>query len=253
MSENRTTQQGTHPARYDDEFAPLSDNAALRRRVERQLGKRREFMIDLGAYVIINAGLLVAFGAAGMLWIAGVVALGWGAGVAAHGIDTYYQTGRRAANRLARMHQAFREAYGPDWYETATPKQLQVIRRRVDDPINKRKEFYMHAAVYACIIPLLWLVYFSLTPTMILWPLIAMAGWGFGLLGHGASVFASNRQEDAVAREMERQRALLSYAEWDGEKPKNDFREDGAHLDEDGELTDSMAREIEREIQRSRR
>ncbi|MBL8146258.1 MAG: 2TM domain-containing protein [Anaerolineae bacterium] len=253
MSENRPSRHSTTLAQYDDEFAPLSDNAALRRRVERQLNKRREFMISLGAYIVINAGLLVAFGAAGMLWIAGVVALGWGAGVAAHGIDTWYQTGRRAAGRLAGMHQAFRDAYGPDWYETATPKQLQAVRRRVDEPINKRKEFAMHAAVFALIIPMLWLLYFTLTPDIIMWPLIAMAGWGFGLLGHGVSVFASNRQEDAVAREMERQRALIDAAQWDGEKAKNDFREDGARLDEDGELTDSMAREIEREINRSRR
>jgi len=247
------SQRGMTLAQYDVEFAPLSDDGALRRRVERQLNKRREFMIDLGAYIVVNAGLLIAFSATGMFWIAATVALGWGAGLAAHGIDTYYQTGRRAANRLARMHQAFRETYGPDWYETATPKQLQVIRKRVDDPICKRKEFYMHAAVFACIIPMLWLLYFTLTPEIILWPLIAMAGWGFGLIGHGATVFASNRQEDAVMREMDRQRALLAHADWDGEKPKNDFRDDDARLDEDGELTDSMAREIEREIQRSRR
>lgn len=106
----------------------------------------------------------------------------------------------------------------------------------MDEPINKRKELTMHAAVYACIIPLLWLVYFSVGFTSVPWPLIAMVGWGLGLAGHAASVLSHGRQENEVEREMERQRRIIEMANGTGEKPKNDFRTNRDLVTDDGEL-----------------
>ena len=242
------------PGDVDPEFAPMSDDLALRRRVERQINKQNEFRLSLGAYIVGTLGLSVLFIGLGVAWIAGVVALGWGAGVAVHGIDTYYQTGPRAARRLARMHQAFRDAYGPDWYDTASVRQLDKIRRRVDEPINKRKEFFMHLAVFLCIIPMLWLIYGALTPDLpIPWPLLATLGWGAALLLHGLYSLPSIRQSDVVEREMDRQRSLIAEAGGDIEKPKRSRPDEPLALDEDGELTDDMLEIIERERHSSSR
>lgn len=252
-----STQRRAKPAQSDDEFAPLSDDEALRRRVIRQVNKRREFQTHLIIFLAFNALFLVVFTAIDIPWVAAVILFGWGSGLAAHGVDTWYQTGRRATNRLARMHQAFRDAYGPDWHETASVQQLRAIRKRLDDPINKRKEFYMHAAVYLCTIVSLWLVYFMATPDGFLWPLVVMAGWGLGLLGHAFEAFSHGRSESTIEQEMERQRAQLEAAQYGSEKPKNDFREaddqPALTVGPDGELVEPDAETDERATTRRAR
>lgn len=220
------------PSPQDDELAPLSDNGALRRRVERQMDKRNEFRLSLAAYVIANAVLIVALGSAGQLWIAGIIALGWGAGVAIHGIDTYTQTGRRAARTQALAQQAFREAYGPDWATTASRKQLRATYDRAVQPVNQRKEFAMHLAAYLCIIPMLWLIFLATAITGFPWPALVMTGWGLGLIGHGLSIRWNERATGSVEREMERQRRLIAEAGGEPVKRKNG----GWALAEDGEL-----------------
>lgn len=254
MTEASSRPRRSDPAETDDEFAPLSDNEALRRRVIRQVDKRREFQTHLVVFIAFNALFIVVFTMMGIPWVAAIILLGWGSGLAAHGIDTYYQTGRRAATRLARMQQAFRDAYGPDWYETASTSQLQAIRKRLDDPVNKRKDFYIHAAVYAIIITMLWMFWFTLTPDAIMWPLIVMGGWGLGLIGHAFDAFAPGRSNRALEQEMERQRALIEEAQWGGKKPKNDFtgagHEPAMTVGPDGEL---VALDDEAEAKQKRR
>jgi hypothetical protein len=237
------------PSPRDDELAPISDNAALRRRVERQMAKRNEFRLSFVAYVLVNAGLLVVLGSTGMLWLAGIIALGWGAGVAVHGIDTWYQTGRRAARTQARAQQAFRDAYGPNWAKKASRKQLRAVYDRAVQPVNQRKEFAMHLAAYLCVIPLLWLLFLAADVVSFPWPGLVMAGWGLGLIGHGLSIRWNDSVSNSVEREMERQRALIAETDNEPAKRKN---EDWA-LGADGELPDALAAELERVQKQSRR
>ena len=270
----------------DDDLAPPGDDAALRRRVERQMKKRSDFWKNAIAYAIVIPLMWIVFGfssgiiagefgttfpfniAANFPWPL-IVMLGWGAGLAGDAIETYQKTGKRAARRLANLHAEFRADFGPQWYRTASRKQLKAVRRSVDKPIKQRIDFYKNIASFAFIIPMLWVIYgvssgfiagefgtdfpFNVA-TQFPWPLIVMLFWGLDIAKNGYSVIAGRRQETAIEREMERQRSLAGHDEWDDEKPKNDFYDsDEPRLTEDGELTDSMVREIEREIRRSRR
>jgi len=241
--------------RIEDDIAPLSDEAALRRRVTRQIKKRREFYGHLLIFGVMCMVFLALFTALGIPWVAGVIALAWGSGVAAQAIDLYFDTGKRAAVRLAHMHQAYRDAYGPRWHEKATPQQLQAVRKRVDGPVEKRKEFYQHAAVYVCINLMLWLLYLSVMPGGFAWPAIVSGTWGLGLLSHANDTFSASRSKKSIDREVERQRALIEEAQWDGEKPKNDFLEadDEAAMTvgPDGELVE-ISGEMDEEAKQKR-
>jgi hypothetical protein len=228
--------------RIEDEIAPLSDETALRRRVTRQIKKRREFRSHLVIYIAINLMFFVFFAALGIPWVAGIIALSWGSGLAAQAIDLYYDTGKRAAARLTRMHQAYRDAYGPHWADDATREQLVRLRQETDGPTQKRSELAQHAAVFVCINLMLWFLYLVLMPESFPWPLLVTGFWGLGLAGHINEIFSKPRSDKAVEAEIERQRALLAEAAWDGEKPKNDFRdaedEPSLTVGPDGELVE---------------
>jgi hypothetical protein len=269
----------------DDDLAPPGDEAALRRRVERQMKKKSSLVKNFIAFAVVIPLLWVIYGvssgfigaefgtdfpfnlAANFPWPI-IVMLGWAAGLANDAIETWFKTGKRAAHRLARLHEAFRAEYGPQWYRTAPRRELKAIRKRVDRPIKKRMDFYKNIASFSFIIPMLWVIFgvssgfisqefgsdfpFNVA-TAFPWPLIVMFFWGLGIINDGMGAINAERKENAVEREMERQRSLVEQAVGDPGKPKNDFRDDGARLSEDGELTDSMVREIEDEIRRGRR
>lgn len=266
----------------DDDLAPPGDEAALRRRVERQIKKKNDFWKNLLAYVVVIPILWVIYGMIGGVFGAdasfpltltqfpwpAVVMLGWAAGLAGDAIDTWHKTGARAARRIVRLHEAFRAEYGPQWYRTAPRRELKAIRKRVEKPYRKRISFYKNLASYAFVIPMLWVIYGFVANTVTLniggdstastvislpWPLIIMFFWGLGLINDGLSVRSTARAEKHIEREMERQRSLVDdQPDWPDEKAKNDFS-DEARLAEDGELSDSVAREIERAIKRGSR
>jgi hypothetical protein len=195
-----------------------------------------------------------------------IVMFGWGAGLASDAIETWFKTGKRAARRLAHLHDEFRAEYGPQWYRDATRRELKVVRRRVDKTYKKRVDFWKNLGSFVFVIPMLWIIFgFSSgflnsladadIPQAIVgfpWPLIVMLLWGFDIAKNGVELMGARRQEGAVEREVERQRSLAERDAWGEDKPKNDFRDDVPHLTEDGELTDSMARAIERDLQRRR-
>ncbi|MFN8378294.1 MAG: protein kinase [Anaerolineae bacterium] len=268
----------------DDDLAAPGDEAALRRRVERQIKKKNDLWKNALAYVIVNPILWVIYGTSTGI-IGGefgtgfpfnlaqfpwpiVVMLGWAAGLAGDAIETYHRTGPRAARRIARLHEAFRAEYGPQWYRTAPRKDLKAIRKRVDKPYKKRIDFYKNIASFCFVIPMLWVIFgytsgiigaqfgtdfpFNVA-TSFPWPLIVMFFWGLGIVNDGLSARSAVRTESTIEREMERQRSMVDQSDWPDQKAKNDFRDDEARLSEDGELTDSMVREIEREIKRGRR
>ncbi|MFN8378296.1 MAG: 2TM domain-containing protein [Anaerolineae bacterium] len=211
--------------RIDDDIVPLTDEAALRRRVVRQVKKSRDLRTHFVIYLVMNLVFLVFFTALEIPWVAGIIAMSWGSGLAAQAVDVHYDTGKRAAERLARMHQAYRDAYGPRWYENATRAQLIEVRRQTDEPIKKRAALYEHVAVYTLINLMLWLIYFAVMPGSIPWPLLVMGLWGIGLGANVADTYSGGRQNANIDREVERQRALIEQAQWGGEKPKNDFLE----------------------------
>ena len=270
----------------DDDIAPPGDEAALRRRVERQLKKKSSLWKNALAYVVVIPIMWVVYGLSSGIfgpnpidanlplalmqfpWPA-VVMLGWAAGLAGDVIETYHRTGARAAQRIARLHEAFRADYGPQWYRSAPRKDLKALRKRVDKPYKKNIDFQKNIASFAFIIPMLWIIYgFSsgfisaqiaggdATVNAALgfpWPLIVMFIWGLNIINDGLSVRSAARTESAVEREMERQRSMAGAANWPDEKAKNDDHDDSTRIGEDGELTDSLAREIEREINQKRR
>lgn len=268
----------------DVDFAAPHDEGALRRRVETQMKKRGDFWKNAIAYVVVIPILWIIFGTTSDVvasigtgfpfnifsefpWPL-IVMFGWGAGLAADAIETHHKTGKRAAHRLAVLHEEFRAEYGPQWYRTAPRKELRAIRRRVDKPIKQRVDFFKNLVSYLFIIPMLWVIFgvssgiigsqfgtdfpFNLA-TQFPWPLIVMFFWGLGIVTNGFAVLNERRKHSRVEREMERQREMVDRSPWDYEKPKNDFRDDEPRLTEDGELSDSMAREIERDLQRRRR
>ena len=76
------------------------DMKRLRKTVEQRIAKRKEFLMDFVAYVLIIPLLWVIhgiFGPPNIPW-ALFATLGWGAGLVMHGIDTFYQSG--AGDRL---------------------------------------------------------------------------------------------------------------------------------------------------------
>lgn len=226
--------------RLEDDLAPISDEAALRRRVIRQVRKRRDFRTHLTVFLVMNLIFFVFFSVLAIPWVSGVIALAWGSGLAAQGVDVYFDTGKRAAARLARLHQAFRDAYGPRWAEEATRAQLVAVRQETEAPYRKRAGLYQHAVVYLVINLMLWFIYFSIMPGSVPWPLLVTGLWGVGLAANAVDTFAGKRQDESLEREVERQRALIEEAQWGSEKPKNDFLEadeqPGLTVGPDGEL-----------------
>jgi hypothetical protein len=238
--------------RYADlDLVPMDDEIAIRKRVEAQMNKRREFYGNLGAYIAVNLALWIIFSFIHIdVPVPMIVMLGWGAGLAAHAIETFYATGRRARHRLQTIQDEFYRLYGADW-ERADRKELRRVRDRVVQPITKRREFTDHLAIYVCINLMLWLLNLSFIHADFPWPLIVSLGWGFGLVAHGFEAMTTASRENALNRAIDRERDQM-YA---GDKPKRDrlyiddepVRSSGVRLTEDGEFTDSMISELEAE------
>jgi hypothetical protein len=249
---------------YDPDLVPIDDEKAIRRRVEAQFNKRKEFWGHLTAYVVVNVAMWGIFtftgGFPGFPWPL-IVMFGWGSGMAAHAIETYYATGRRAMRRLRIIQDEFYRVYGPDW-PRADRKELRRIRQRVTEPLTKRREFSEHLAVYLCINLMLWIIYAASSNIDFLqgisgvpWPLIVMFGWGIGLAIHASEAIGTGSRVNAIERAVERERDAI----YGSEKLKNDRLSDSradlslsergtlnVRLTEDGEFTDSMIEDIQR-------
>jgi serine/threonine protein kinase len=267
----------------DDELAPPDDSAALRRRAERQVKKRNEFFGHLAAYIVVNILLWTIFGFTRGGELFGpdfafnaapwplIVMLGWGAGVLSHGIETFFETGKRAARRIVRVHQEFERVYGPRWWQTASKQELRRVRKRVEEPMKKWQEFFEHLGVYVMINTMLWVIYsFTLGSTEVNfpWPLVVMAAWGVGMVVNLFDVLGVRANQRAIDRQIEAEMAER-YGRTEKAKRKNDEflpadetaglsdSEDesayGVRLTADGELTDSVAQQFERRGRGARR
>jgi serine/threonine protein kinase len=243
--------------RYADlDLVPMDDEIAIRKRVEAQINKRKEFYGHLIAFGVVNLALWIIFSFIQIGFpVPLVVTLGWGAGMAAHAIETMYATGRRARLRLQTIQGEFYRSYGANW-EKADRKELRRIRDRVVQPITKRREFAEHLVVFICINLMLWILNTTFIQADFPWPVLVTLGWGIGLVFHAFEAVTSASHENAINRAIDRERDQL-YA---GDKPKRDQsyvsdspeRSSGVRLTEDGEFTDSMIDEIEAD-ERARR
>lgn len=248
------------------EGIPSDEEQSIRRRIEQGYKKRGEFFTHLAVYVFVILTMFVIytfsggfsfglpFGFAEFPWPL-IVAFGWGAGLAAHGVDTYFQTGARAATQDRIVDQAMREKYGEGWQRTVSKKEYSKTRHNALKPYKKRVELLEHVAVFIPINLMLWFIYFSSGDNDFAWPLIVTLGWGAGFAGHLADSFfgsdaQSARRDRAVQREVERElQRRDSYAL---QKPK---RTGSVRLNEDGELTDSIAEawELDEQPRQSKR
>lgn len=98
------------------------------------------------------------------------------------------------------------------------------IEQRVTKRINKRREFYTHAAVYIVVNAGLWMLWAVVNATGVAsqmmtlagdntemisssfpWPIIVMLGWGIGLAIHAFEYFTADAMENMKQREIERE------------------------------------------------
>jgi serine/threonine protein kinase len=253
------------------------DPVSMRKRAEYQVKKRNEFIGHAASYGIVITIMWIIYGfTTGFLgdgpwslpWPA-IVMFAWGAGLAAHGVETYFETGKRAAVRVRAVQDGYRQTFGANW-RRQDRKALRKVRRVVEKPFTKRREFYQHLAVYVPINIMLWMIYaFSNDflgdgPWSFPWPLIVMLGWGIGLVANGVETFGANRQEKAIANAMAKERELL-YGD-SVVQGKSKRKNDHVSLDEiaddeydspvrltgDGELTESMVTERDEADQQQR-
>ncbi|MDX2139763.1 MAG: protein kinase [Chloroflexota bacterium] len=240
----------------DDDNAdmPASEEAYIRRRVEKRIEARNSFLGHLGAYIGVNAVLWMVFifngGLEGFMSAGGdfpwpmLVSLFWGAGFAAHAVETWFATGERAKSRDRIVRTAMREEYGTNWYKIANKKQFKEVRRRVLKTRNEVQEFFSHLAVYLMVNGGLWSIFLSSGGFEdggdFPWPMFVTLFWGIGLVANAIGVWGSKRNEVAIERAYARELESESLLEEKAKRKNSEIR-----LTEDGELTDSMVAEIE--------
>jgi hypothetical protein len=124
-----------------------------------------------------------------------------------------------------------------------------AIRRRVQERLNKRKEFIAHFAAYIMTNLTLWILYFLVEPNTlwILIPIMSTLGWGIGLVIHGSVVFFESGgmdawQEREMQKEIARERMRRGLPPEDGESWEKPKRDRIMRLTDDGELIEDEDR-----------
>jgi serine/threonine protein kinase len=233
----------------DNADMPPSEEAYIRRRVEKRIEARNGFLGHLGAYVGVNAMLWMIFifngGLEGFMSAEGsfpwpmLVSLFWGAGFFAHAVETWFATGERAKTRDRIVRTAMRDEYGANWYNVANKKQFKEVRRHVLKTRNEVQEFFSHLAVYLMVNGGLWAIFLS-SDSDFPWPMFVTLFWGIGLVANAIGVWGSKRNEVAIERAYARELESESLIEEKAKRKNSEIR-----LTEDGELTDSMVEAIE--------
>jgi hypothetical protein len=117
-----------------------------------------------------------------------------------------------------------------------TDLDYEKARKRVEKRMKKRQDFYVHIVLYVAVNLFLWCIWFLSDATSFPWPLFVMGGWGIALVVDAVETYFESsaklqeRREQAIQRELERERALKA-GDVVLEKPKRTAR-----LAEDGEL-----------------
>ena len=174
------------------------DEASIRRRAQQRINQRRGFMIHLLVYVLIIFMLLgvqngssiaireffaspefiTEVGADGQAigqalmpladlpW-AVVLAVVWGGGLVSHGLNVFYNSGRRLTRKRDRIRQEMVEYYGSDWQNTVSDVDYQRVRRSVENRSKRVVGLLTHLVTAIAIttaIFMVWDVVLSLLP-----------------------------------------------------------------------------------------
>lgn len=249
----------------DGEIASIDieNEEAIRKRLKKQNEERIGFFAHAAIYTVIIFGMFGSqFISPGedFFWPM-IPALAWGAGLAAHGLETYFNTGERERRRIRAVNNEYHLLYGENW-RRVSKKELKKVRNRVLEPFKQRHEFMQHAVVFVLINLMLLYINFSTTQDFP-WALIPMAGWGIGLGAHFFETFVSHKPGKSLENAVERERALLANEKFKNDrKYKNDeyitddrdfdAAEVEVRLTDDGEFTDSTIQQME-SSQRNRR
>ena len=80
------------------------------------------------------------------------------------------------------------------------------IRRRVEQRLNERVEFYIHGTIFVVTIVGMWVLWLATggLGISILWPLLITFGWGIGLVSHGAKIYFTRAMDNVKEREIDR-------------------------------------------------
>ncbi|MFN8374671.1 MAG: protein kinase [Anaerolineae bacterium] len=243
----------------DLELDLATDEEGIRKRVEKRIKDRREFVGHLISFTVVNAMLWMIFGLTGadFPWPM-FVTLGWGSGLAAHAVSMFFKTNSQLEKREHEVDAALDARYGG---QPVSEDEYQEVRRSVYIRHRKRVGFFAHAAVFACINAMLWMI-FGNSGADFPWPAFVTMGWGIGLVSNGIGVFSqSNKRveerEEQVRRELERERQRLGTSVV--EKRKNEAGEalggesaPPLRLTDEGELTDSYVQEWDEQHKRKR-
>ncbi len=134
-----------------------------------------------------------------------------------------------------------------------TPESVEDrVRKRIEKKYKERAGLVAHAIPYVIVNAVLWMIW-ALTSSpgdAFPWPMFVTFFWGIGMVSHFFAYYnkyggGANRREEAIQREIERERERsMMY-----EKPKNDRR---MRLTDDGELEEVPEDEISQAQKRKR-
>ena len=97
------------------------------------------------------------------------------------------------------------------------------IRRRVEQRLKKRGEFYIHLTVYVAVNLALWVVWL-LMGSVFPWPLVLSLGWGAGLIGHGIDVYYTSGGRDTRREQVIHDTLRRIYGEdWRASATQEDY------------------------------
>jgi hypothetical protein len=198
-------------------------------------------------------------------WMLGV-AIMWGTGLISHALSVYNETGLPLAARRRRIDRRMTRMYGEHWRETATDRDYRPVKKEIEKGAEMRVGFWSHT-VSALMLSVGALILLPMIEPIVI-DAVAAAGNGpipvtnwaaffalfmwitVGIHALGLFVGTLTRKttgEDALQREIERERRLSGYTPPPKEKRKTAPPEaESVRLTGDGEFTDSFIDEINR-------
>lgn len=168
----------------------------------------------------------------------------------------------RGIERGARYIEKFAEKMEGMAREVQVPLSEEArIRQRIEKRYKERQGLIMNVTAYVLVNIMLWSIWFFSSQSDFIalgegargefpfpWPIFPFLGWGIGVVAHSIDYYSkygrgADRREQAIQREIERERERSGYLE----KPKNDRR---MRLTEDGELEEVPDDEISQAAKR---
>jgi len=174
--------------------------------------------------------------------------------------------GRRAERQMrkgARYIEKIAESIEEAARERGPLTEEERIRRRIEKRYKERQGLVINITAFVLVNIMLWSIWFFSSQSEFIalgegtsaefpfpWPIFPFLGWGIGLVAHFIEYSSkygrgAERREEAIEREIERERARSGAFE----KPKNDRH---MRLTEDGELEEVIDDEISQAAKRKR-